>query len=103
MQKIGREKQHRFIPYPHGEAEIERDGAAMHIRLSYGGAYGMGEKYDFFNQKGNTVVNRVEEKFCFQGEKTYCAAPFSGQTPASGCMWTAARPQAFLSGKGRSA
>ncbi len=34
------------------------------------------------NQKGKTVVNRVEEKFCFQGEKTYCAAPFSGRTPA---------------------
>ena len=76
MQRIGREKQHRFVPYPHGEAEIERDGAAMRLRLRYAGAYGMGEKYDFFNQKGNTVVNRVEEKFCFQGEKTYCAAPF---------------------------
>ena len=46
------------------------------MRLSYRGAYGMGEKYDRLNQKGNTVVNRVEEQFCFQSEKTYCAAPF---------------------------
>ena len=28
------------------------------------------------NQKGRVVVNQVEEKFCFQGEKTYCPAPF---------------------------
>ena len=36
----------------------------------------MGEKYDALNQKGCVVVNQVEEKFCFQGEKTYCPAPF---------------------------
>ena len=36
----------------------------------------MGEKYDALNQKGHVVVNQVEEKFCFQGEKTYCPAPF---------------------------
>ena len=36
----------------------------------------MGEKYDALNQKGRVVVNQVEEKFCFQGEKTYCPAPF---------------------------
>ena len=36
----------------------------------------MGEKYDALNQKGHVVVNQVEEKFCFQGEKTYCPTPF---------------------------
>lgn len=100
MQKIGREKQHRFIPYPHGEAEIERDGAAMHIRLSYGGAYGMGEKYDFFNQKGNTVVNRVEEKFCFQGEKTYCAAPFFWTDTGFGLYVDSCETTSFSFGEG---
>lgn len=46
------------------------------IPLNYNGAYGMGEKYDCLNQKGKTVINKVQEKFCFQGDKTYCAAPF---------------------------
>lgn len=46
------------------------------IRAAYAGAYGMGEKYDALNQKGRRVVNRVEEKFCFQGDKTYNPAPF---------------------------
>ena len=36
----------------------------------------MGEKYDSLNQKGKKVINRVEEKFCFQGDKTYCTTPF---------------------------
>lgn len=46
------------------------------ISLAYNGAYGMGEKYDCLNQKGKTVINKVQEKFCFQGKKTYCTAPF---------------------------
>ena len=36
----------------------------------------MGEKYDSLNQKGKTVINQVREKFCFQGDKTYCTTPF---------------------------
>ena len=36
----------------------------------------MGEKYDSLNQKGKTVINAVREKFCFQGDKTYCTTPF---------------------------
>ncbi len=59
-----------------GKAKIERNGGKMNIRLSYQGAYGMGEKYDSLNQKGKTVINQVQEEFCFQGDKTYCAAPF---------------------------
>jgi alpha-D-xyloside xylohydrolase len=36
----------------------------------------MGEKYDALNQIGRAVINQVNEKFCFQGNKTYCPAPF---------------------------
>lgn len=60
----------------YGGASLCRRGTRLTIRLHYSGAYGMGEKYDSLNQKGRTVVNRVQEQFCFQGDKTYCAAPF---------------------------
>lgn len=59
-----------------GGAELHRNDGKLTIHLCYNGAYGMGEKYDSLNQKGRTVVNQVREKFCFQGDKTYCAAPF---------------------------
>ncbi len=55
----------------------QREGHGhLAIAFPYQGAYGTGERYDALNQKGRTVVNRVEEKFCFQGDKTYCPAPF---------------------------
>lgn len=57
-------------------AELFRAGSKLTVKLSYTGAFGMGEKYDRLNHKGRKVVNEVEEKFCFQGEKTYCPAPF---------------------------
>ncbi|MCQ2558377.1 MAG: glycosyl hydrolase [Oscillospiraceae bacterium] len=57
-------------------AELRRSGKTLSVKLSYQAVYGMGEKYDGLNHKGKTVVNEVEEKFCFQGEKTYCPAPF---------------------------
>lgn len=59
-----------------GNAELYRDGNRLIIRVPYHGAYGMGEKYDSLNQKGRTVINQVREKFCFQGDKTYCTTPF---------------------------
>ncbi len=59
-----------------GNARMYRQGENLTVRLSYKGAYGMGEKYDRLNQKGNVVINQVREKFCFQGDKTYCPAPF---------------------------
>ena len=59
-----------------GNARLYRDGGTLTIHLCYNGAYGMGEKYDSLNQKGKTVINQVREKFCFQGEQTYCTAPF---------------------------
>ena len=59
-----------------GNAELYRDGNKLTIHVPYNGAYGMGEKYDSLNQKGKTVINQVREKFCFQGDKTYCTTPF---------------------------
>lgn len=76
MQRISRTTQSAAIPYPHGTATLRREGETLRAKLCYAGAYGMGEKYDGLNQKGKRVVNRVEEKFCFQGDKTYCPAPF---------------------------
>lgn len=62
--------------FSYGGAKLERSGTRLTVHLNYNGAYGMGEKYDSLNQKGKTVVNQVREKFCFQGNKTYCTAPF---------------------------
>lgn len=62
--------------YAFNNVLLERERTRLHIVISYNGAYGMGEKYDSLNQKGHNVVNKVQEKFCFQGEKTYCTAPF---------------------------
>ena len=59
-----------------GNAELSRDGGKLRVHVGYHGAYGMGEKFDSLNQKGKTVVNQVREKFCFQGDKTYCTTPF---------------------------
>lgn len=59
-----------------GNAELYRDGNRLTVHVPYNGAYGMGEKYDSLNQKGKTVMNQVHEKFCFQGNKTYCTTPF---------------------------
>ncbi len=60
----------------YGGGVISRNGDTLLVKLHYNGAYGMGEKYDSLNQKGKKVINRVEEKFCFQGDKTYCTTPF---------------------------
>ena len=76
MQKISSSVSFCTVAYPGGTATLSRAGQELRISLAYKGAYGMGEKYDALNQKGRRVVNRVEEKFCFQGEKTYCPAPF---------------------------
>lgn len=48
----------------------------IRIEAPYAGAYGMGEKFNGLNQKGNTVVNEVIEHFCHQGDYTYLPAPF---------------------------
>ena len=67
-------------PLPEKEARLDwqprENGTELTVRLAYQGAWGLGEKYDLLNHKGCTVRNQVEEKFCFQGEHTYCPAPF---------------------------
>ena len=67
---------HQTAAFTFQNVQITRNGTKLQIRLVYHGAYGMGEKFNSLNQKGNTVVNQVREKFCFQGDKTYCPAPF---------------------------
>lgn len=60
-----------------GKARLvwQEDGS-LRVYLDYRGAYGLGERFDALNQKGRRVVCEVEEKFCFQGNKSYCPAPF---------------------------
>jgi alpha-D-xyloside xylohydrolase len=55
---------------------FDKDIPALTIKLPYRASYGMGERFDTLNQKGRTVINRVEEHFCHQGDKTYCPMPF---------------------------
>ena len=76
MQRFESSAFQAHISCPRTDAQLVRHGAVLTVSLSYQGSYGMGEKYDALNQKGRVVVNQVEEKFCFQGEKTYCPAPF---------------------------
>lgn len=57
-------------------AELRREGAALEARLAYEGAYGTGERFCAFNLKGRRIVSKVEEKFCFQGDLSYCPSPF---------------------------
>ena len=76
MQRFESSAFQAHISCPRTDVQLVRQGAVLTVSLSYRGAYGMGEKYDALNQKGRVVVNQVEEKFCFQGEKTYCPAPF---------------------------
>lgn len=76
MQRFESSAFQAHISCPRTDVQLVRHGAVLTVSLSYQGAYGMGEKYDALNQKGRVVVNQVEEKFCFQGEKTYCPAPF---------------------------
>ena len=57
--------------YKYGQGILirQRKGIVV-LKIKYKGAYGMGEKYDAVNQKGKKVINEVNEKFCFQGDKT---------------------------------
>ena len=40
------------------------------------GVFGLGERYCSVNHLGKTLINRVEQKFCEQGERTYFPLPF---------------------------
>lgn len=46
------------------------------MSLAYSAVYGMGERYNGLNQNDRIVKIEVEEKFCNQGDKSYCPSPF---------------------------
>lgn len=66
------------IPLGNGlYAQIRRTEAEkLVIDVPYQGVYGLGEKFDSVNQKGKTVEIQVIEKFCNQGNISYCVTPF---------------------------
>ncbi|HIT30005.1 MAG TPA: hypothetical protein IAC26_04080, partial [Candidatus Scatomorpha stercoravium] len=51
-------------------------GYEIRIETEYAGAYGLGERYDALNYLGRSAEIAVEEKFCRQGDKSYCPMPF---------------------------
>lgn len=55
---------------------IRQNGIDLIIHAKYQGVYGLGEKFNAVNQIGKKVTNEVVEKFCNQGEFSYCVTPF---------------------------
>ena len=76
------------------------DGFEVHIAHGYAGAFGLGERYDALNYLGKTAVNAVEEKFCRQGDKTYCPMPFFWTDSGLGVYAETARVTRFEFGRG---
>ncbi len=58
------------------KTEAMKANALLRIKCPFSGIYGLGEKFDLINQAGKCCDIVVEEKFCNQGEKTYCPMPF---------------------------
>ena len=76
------------------------DGIEVRIAHGYAGAFGLGERYDALNYLGKTAVNAVEEKFCRQGDKTYCPMPFFWTDSGLGVYAETARVTCFEFGRG---
>lgn len=82
MERITFSEEKTFLTFPfcgHSaqlQWSVGNEVGILIVSLPYDAAYGMGEKYNFLNQKGHHVVNCVEEQFCHQEDKTYCSAPF---------------------------
>lgn len=76
------------------------DGFEVRIAHGYAGAFGLGERYDALNYLGKTAVNAVEEKFCRQGDKTYCPMPFFWTDSGLGVYAETARVTCFEFGRG---
>jgi len=57
---------------------ISEDDLSCTLTISheYHCVYGLGERFDQVNQKGRTVTAEVTEKFCNQGNVSYCPIPF---------------------------
>ncbi len=60
----------------HLRSDADGQTVILTISLPYRAAFGGGERFDAVNLKGCRIENVVEEKFCNQGGKTYCPAPF---------------------------
>lgn len=54
----------------------KENGVILRLYQPYLAAYGMGERFNRVNQKGLTVKTEVFEKFCNQGQVSYCPIPF---------------------------
>lgn len=76
------------------------DGIEVRIAHGYAGVFGLGERYDALNYLGKTAVNAVEEKFCRQGDKTYCPMPFFWTDSGLGVYAETARVTRFEFGGG---
>jgi alpha-D-xyloside xylohydrolase len=80
MRKLGTNQNCEIIETDEGSIFIaytkSEDICQAVIKSDYKHVYGLGEKFDDINQKGHTCINQVEEKFCNQGDKTYCSVPF---------------------------
>ena len=80
MIRLNTDKTTEIIKTDRGDISITyiKDDEMCHavIQNNYKHVYGMGEKFDYIDHKGHTCINCVEEKFCNQGDKTYCSIPF---------------------------
>ena len=50
--------------------------AVLKLKKAYSAVYGLGERFNGVNQKGKRVHGEVVEKFCHQGEISYCPVQF---------------------------
>jgi glycosyl hydrolase, family 31 len=57
-------------------AKWDKENSTLTIYLPYNGVYGLGERFNGINQFGKKVVIEVFEKFCNQGNVSYCPMPF---------------------------
>lgn len=57
-------------------AKKDDEGLSLTITHSCRAVYGLGERFNGVNVKGSTVITEVIEKFCNQGEVSYCPVPF---------------------------
>lgn len=55
---------------------VNGDFCTVTLVHSYCAVYGLGERFNGVNQKGNKVTTEVIEKFCNQGSLSYCPFPF---------------------------
>lgn len=84
----------------HFECSGASEGWEVRIVAEYCGVFGLGERYDAVNYIGKTAVNAVEEKFCRQGDKTYCPMPFFWTDAGLGVWADTARVTGFDFGPG---